>query len=319
MIDDNFVLLTGVTRSGTTILGKILGTFDGVEYEFEPWLLAQLAIMQGRKAISTHSASELLRGFIYETYYNALFGRYSNLRPSDDSYIWNCQPAENLLYKWHALRTRADAKKYASANNTKLLMKMPNIQEFYKFFFDVFPRMKIIHIVRNPFDVSMSMLKKHWLCDANFTNPEATFLRKCVIIGNKSRKRLIPWWVDDKDVAEFMKADEFSRGLIAWRLLNEKSNSAFSSLTRLQKKQFMECKYEDFLSDPEETVDKIAGFIGCRHGNKTRSLLKSVQRDKHIASVPAHPIRLSEKESSKLKSLMVQKGYDFSNISVTSE
>lgn len=311
IIDKNLVLLTGITRSGTTILGKILASLNGIEYEFEPWLLAQLAIMQGRGAIRLKPASELLRGFVYETYHNALLGRHSNLRPSDDSYIWNYQSAEILPYKWNNLKNRGDTKKYADMNNAKLLMKMPNVQEFYSFFLNVFPDMKIIHIVRHPFDVSLSMLKKHWLCDKNFTNPEATFIRKIIKSGKRGLEKFLPWWVDDGDIDEFLKADEFGRGLVAWRIFIEKSDMAVSALSKIQRKQFMECKYEDFLSNPEKTIEEIIGFMGVGFGAKTEILLKTVNRDKPVSVASDFKIALSEKKLSKLKSFMIKKGYDF--------
>jgi len=36
------ILISGVARSGTTIVGKLISSFDGVEYSFEPPMMFTL-------------------------------------------------------------------------------------------------------------------------------------------------------------------------------------------------------------------------------------------------------------------------------------
>ncbi len=307
LIDENIVFITGITRSGTTMLARLAGSLSGAEYEFEPWIMGQLSVLYGAGNLNFATYSELLRGFVYETFYNHVLGRGLNLRPSDDSCVTNRQPEKLLKFKWERLRNRDDAVKYAEEKGVKLILKMPNMQEFCPALLKIFPRIRIIHIVRHPFDVANSIYRKRWLCDANFANPRMTFIRKAVKFKGKSI--YLPWWVEDSTADGFMRADEYSRGLIYWSIFMAKNEKMSKSLKSAQKRQFYEFKYEDFLSAPDSMMKRTADFIGIGYGSMTRAILKEVQQDKSCAGQPAAPISLDASSAKNLSRLMQAKGY----------
>ncbi len=60
------VLIMGVQRSGTSLLGNIIAQFDGVEYDYEPWLWCNLPIFDYYKKLHRESVKTLLSGFTNE-------------------------------------------------------------------------------------------------------------------------------------------------------------------------------------------------------------------------------------------------------------
>ena len=61
LTEDRLIIITGVGRSGTTFFGKILSTFQDVEYDFEPLLMSQLPILEYEKMIDSRVAQEILQ------------------------------------------------------------------------------------------------------------------------------------------------------------------------------------------------------------------------------------------------------------------
>ncbi|MEM4248011.1 MAG: sulfotransferase, partial [Candidatus Nanoarchaeia archaeon] len=266
VIDQNLCLLTGITRSGTTFFGKVLGSFSNVEYEFEPNFCLWIPSLAEAGILEKSTAKEFFKANVYELFYNKLFGRYCNLRPSDDSCVLNFKTMSEIENKWNLLKNKDDARQYAIKNQTRLVMKMPNAQFFYGFFREVFPNIKFIHIARHPFDVALSVLKKHWLADTTFSNPSATYARKNIVLDGKTYS--VPFWLQESSAKAFLEADEFSRGLIYWRIITEThiKSTVFASISDL----CWEFKYEDLISCPEKIFTQAQNFLGASTGAKTQ-------------------------------------------------
>ncbi len=295
-------LITGVARSGTTILGKLISSLKSVEFEYEPWLLAQLPLLEKEGLIESGVASELLQGNIYELFNSRLLGRGVNVRTTDDSAI----AIDDLRYKWEKLKTRDDAKKYAAENNSLLVMKMVNLQPFYPFLFRSLPNVKIIHIVRNGLDAALSIQKKHWFSDAALNNTESVSIKKRAA----GKERFLPWWVNQEDEERFIKYSEFSRGLCAWRTLMEHHGKTFLRLTAAEKKNYFEVRYETLIQNPAETLKGICRFLAADFGARTETILKTVDREKPVGCQEYPFNDADENELEKTLQLMKVNGYE---------
>ena len=86
-IESKIIWLTGCARSGTTIIGNILGSMNGVEYFFEPDSLKSIFFIKNKMDIKSWS-------LLFETYLyrdlinNSLNNRKVNLNKKEDSYIF---------------------------------------------------------------------------------------------------------------------------------------------------------------------------------------------------------------------------------------
>ena len=250
------IFMTGVARSGTTLLGQLVGSLDGIEYEFEPWLLSQLPVLVSRNHISKEAAKVLLEGYLQELLIYRMLGRQLNARPSDDSRFWLYMSNDELVRRWRDIKNRDDARQEVLDKGIRLAVKVPDMLEFYDFILYAFPMCKIISVVRNGFDVARSMTRKRWFDDAVLQHYEVGGL-KCVTQGGS----LVPWWVPDDLVSQFLSWQSPTRALFTWRHLVELELKQEKNKT-LSMDNFLRIKYEDLVSSPDLVLKRVESFIG---------------------------------------------------------
>lgn len=126
------VLVTGSARSGTTIIGALIHTFQNVEYVFEPPAL--IALFPLIEEMPEHQWKYLYEAYLYEEFLiNAVSGRAINTNIDDDSSIYKVKSgqdiAERLSWSWR----KADADKIASARRVayKIETSFPSWENFF--------------------------------------------------------------------------------------------------------------------------------------------------------------------------------------------
>ena len=91
ILKDRVIIITGVGRSGTTLLGKILGSMRPAQYFFEPTALKWLPFLPTVLPLDDDAeyVYDALRATLVEDYIlPQIQGRNLNLNPLDDSYTY---------------------------------------------------------------------------------------------------------------------------------------------------------------------------------------------------------------------------------------
>jgi len=146
LLTDRVILITGPGRSGTTILGKIIGSMEPVYYLFEPSILKFI-----RRGLDG------LRATIFEDYWMLqVQGRNLNVNMNEDSYIGNYN-----TFKFETKRVEA----LKECSRSKLAIKLTEFQTRIPDAQEVFPGLKVVHIYRNGLDVIDSMTRRGWYTD----------------------------------------------------------------------------------------------------------------------------------------------------------
>jgi len=302
-LTDRLVLLTGVTRSGIASLKR-------VEFEYDPWLFAQVPVLEKTGLMPSDTASDMLQSYVHELFTTYLMGRRVNFRDTDDSRILNYQSREELSLKWSTIANKSDAKRYAERHHKIFLAKMPNMQPFYPFLFRTFPKLKLIHIVRNGFDVALSIKKKRWLSDESLNHVETTSLKKDVVIDIAGQTRTVPWWLAQEHVVDFLNYSEFSRGLYCWNVLMEMNESVENQSIKKNSENYLEIRYEDLLNNPEDKLEQICLFLNTDQGALTRTFLSTIDRTKATRSQNYPFSEVDERELDRAASIMTNHGYE---------
>ncbi len=276
MMPQQTVIITGVGRSGTSILGSLVASLLGVEFVYEPWFLAQLPLFSSASVASRKVLNELLRGYTANLFYDNLMGRGVNFRPGDASRVFNYQPERILNDKWKNVSSHGDVVAYAKQHRSMLVMKMINLQPFYDVLFEALPNLKIIHIVRNPVDVAFSIEKKKWLSDRALEEEVSIFPKKTVKSSEGSGSRAVPWWLKKTDLLGFSNASEYERSLMCWCSLLEAQKHSKEIIKGLRSEQYFECKYEELLQDAPGILKRIAKFLDSDMGPCSKALLKTI-------------------------------------------
>lgn len=103
------LFITGTGRSGTTLLGKILGSLENVYYLHEPNILHFLPVLHRNNASLQKQYAEMLKLILFEDYLlNLIHGRNVNFNELDLSYVGNYQKIDVVKERWSKFRRRQD-------------------------------------------------------------------------------------------------------------------------------------------------------------------------------------------------------------------
>lgn len=159
----NAVFITGLPRSGTTLVGQLVSTLEKSEYYFEPPTFYALCCLYQAGEISASSARQLLEVYLYEDcFLESVLGRKVNLRSTDDSFFLNSKSQEELLSRWKTRKNRKDAQQVAHDQKARLVIKMPMIMNCLDFLKAIFTESKMIIVMRSGMSVVHSLVKKKW-------------------------------------------------------------------------------------------------------------------------------------------------------------
>jgi hypothetical protein len=165
------VVITGVARSGKTLVGNLLGSCQNVEHIDEPWLLMMLPIMAGEGAMPEMLARQMFQTYAYELWNDRILMRHVNFRPSDLSSIWKQKTPEEIFTRLIGLYSRDDVRRYVSENRQTLILTLTDTVPYCDFFWKTLPKCKIVHIVREGLAVALEVKRKRWLSDDEIRRP----------------------------------------------------------------------------------------------------------------------------------------------------
>lgn len=266
---NRLVLITGVSRSGTSTLGKIVGSMKNVIYLFEPFIMLLLPILAKDGFMDFKIVSQLLKGILFEDYYlHSIHGRNLNFKKSDISFIENYQPLDKVKERWLKYERRKDVLEDVYNGKFIFVLKVTNqIQPLLSTLEKMFEGIKIIHIIRNGNEVISSSLRRGWYSDE--------YLNHHIIQWMRPEQKKVPWFVPDEDVKKFRKWNSETIIAYIWRILVKMAMDYGKG-----KKNYLELRYENLVNDPEKIADICREFLGSEKTEITSKNIMAVK--KHI-------------------------------------
>lgn len=255
---DSAVVVTGGGRSGTTILGKLIHTFQNVEYAFEPPMLVALFALLDQ-------LPPPIWKFLYEAYLaeeflsNALAGRIINTNRGDDSSI-------------HAVKSVAEIEERLSRSWSKreimeqvgkktLAYKLPNIVPFLQPLMAYYPDSRIIIIRRGAAECIHSLLLKSWFRNDGAQAATAWPFRQV-------SKWRVPYWVRPGEEEMWCALSELDRCAYYYVLMSQAPPPG---------KRVMHLRYSDLVTQPASTSRRLAEWLGVEEGVRTQEVLAGIR------------------------------------------
>lgn len=266
----NAVLVTGSARSGTTIVGKIIHTFRGVEYAYEPPMLFSLFALIER--MNEQDWRLLYETYLYEEFMlNALAGRSINCNQSDDSSIYNVKPLEEIEARLQRSLPKAEAEILAKCHT--VAYKIPDIIPYVSKLTDYYPGTRVVVTMREAVGTINSLMQKKWFNEANANSNLIWPFR--IHEGTQ-----IPFWVREEDDDLWLGLSELDRSAYYYIRVNENVNKIAGRIT---------VSYTQLVRDPGKTVGELAERLGLKFGAITERILQEVKltrpvRDDQIIS-----------------------------------
>jgi len=253
------ILISGCARSGTTIIGKIIHSFQNIEFVYEPPTLYTLFALISK--LEKKYWKILYETYLYEDFFiNAISGRSLNCNIKDDSSIYKVKSKKFINKRLSRSLKKEDAEKLIK--NSYISYKMPDIVPFIPKLKKYYPRTTVIIITRKAHEVINSLIDKNW-----FSNE--TLLKKNVTWPNREINNIkIPFWVNPKDDEKWIEMDELHRCAYYYILMNK-------SICQISTPIII--KYDDLINDPLKTINKLKTNLKISWGEKTKEIIDTLK------------------------------------------
>jgi hypothetical protein len=93
-------VITGVCRSGKSLLGNILATCQEVEYAEEPWAAMSFPLAISKGNMNKEFSATWLNSYIVELFSELILLRSANFRHQDLSSIWTKKHLRRYFIEW---------------------------------------------------------------------------------------------------------------------------------------------------------------------------------------------------------------------------
>jgi len=278
----NKIIISGLPRSGSTLLGNILGSGKNVEYFFEPPMsspmfsvIDQLDEKTFKTFFDYYMQNELLMP--------SLAGRRLNFNPQDDSYIYKYKTKEEIQTRLEKSWRASEIKEIIG--NYSMAFKTPGISSHLLKLMEYYPDWKLVIIFRKYEDILKSILVKVWFDD---NNPNIITTYK--YFGELKVPVSIPEiWSD-----EWSTLSPIERSMIYM-------NEQFSAL-KLQS-NYIRLDYESLVQNPKDTIQTLLDKLDVQPTTKTDELIDKIylNPNSNIQKLPSecHPRVLAEAISHK--------------------
>ncbi len=272
------VMISGIFRSGTTILGKIVGSFKNVEYSFEPPLCSHLDYMLQEKRIDSKLAAEILRTYFAEdVMINFHHGRGYNMRENDYSYVFNFKSKEEVEQRLKQINSADDASELMKKLGSRLLFKVPAKYSLIPALFAHFPGFKVVEVQRNLKAILSSAIARKWFDEKQLAGPYHPGFWPNFVTGNSN---YAPYFLSEKAAAEWPSLNEETRAVKALNCLVDRRMEMQQAVSKKYSERFLVAKYEDLLNSPLGETKRIAEFLGMQLTAKTHNLVESIKPTK---------------------------------------
>ncbi len=287
---ENIIFLDGHTRAGKMFLANLIEGFENVEkflYFSIPEQISQLNMLG---FIEKETAKAIIGSQIDNFVYNRVIGRNLNFRFSDKSSITNSPKADSYMKRLFEEDGDSAVQKIKKSEKIfpfVLHEAMSNI----KLFFDIYPKLKVIKIKRNPVDLTYSWFKrgygKRWGKDP-----------KVFSIPIKGKNGPVPWfayqWTD-----KYAKMSEMDRIITSMQTLNKMSIKSLKKLPDNYSKRIHFLTYELLSTKPEPELEKISNFLKRKITPEMKLLMAKERFIPHPKTERKEKIDVIKKNSSK--------------------
>ncbi|HLF18615.1 MAG TPA: sulfotransferase domain-containing protein [Candidatus Omnitrophota bacterium] len=261
----NLVLITGLTRSGKTLLAPIVSSMARVEHVAINYLMEQVPMMQVLRSIPDDAAKCLMRYAVDAMVYDLTIGRNMNLRFGDLSSVWRSSRPVHYLKRLFA--KEGDAALMAMESSGRLYLLMVHDALWHAdIYFSSFPQMRMIHITRHPVDMVLNWYGKGYGGDY-FDNPRNATLT--IEWGAKTLPYYAAGWEQD-----YLNMSEIDRIIHMIKKLEDSHYQKYDALSPSQRQQIKIISFERLAAHTDAVIKEIADFLGTSPTRQTARVCK---------------------------------------------
>lgn len=264
------IIIAGPARSGTSILGKILGSCKNTEYWYEPETFQYISTLYNK--ISKKIWKILFERYITENLLRLITGRSINFKKNENSSIFDLKSKKEIKKKLQNKLSELDLNDYLKKNQVNLIIKSPSVELNY--LMKIFPKYKIIFTLRDHYEVINSLIKRKWFRNKNYLK---TFLPS-VRIKNHN----YPLWMKKKYLKFWNGSNEETKCAIYLLYCYDEARK-FNNIIYF--------KYKESIDYPEKSSRLIIKKLGLKLSDQTLKIIKKVRKPKSSLQLKRNEIR----------------------------
>jgi len=249
IINDDIVIIDGLTRTGKFYLGKIISGIQGLEYFISNSEAERIIMINIAGTLTDVDAASLLTLTINEAIYSMAIGRNINMRFDDGSSVLNSFEKDLYISRQKkgssgdiGLKTVTDNKRSSVIMFHQSLSAINMIKRSM-------PKCKIINLRRNPIDLAYSWIKRGWGTRYGKDNLsfEAVYEHKNGLVPYFAKE-----WAED-----YLSSNEYDKVVKSIVDLTEQESTVINS------NQYDICcvYYDNLIEQPINEVNKICTFL----------------------------------------------------------
>lgn len=263
LFTNSVTIITGCGRSGTSILGKLIGSMNGTEYLFEPTAPKFLTV-----------DSNLCRAVLFEDFVLPILqGRNININKTDESYSGFYMDDEELIEKWNNKR-RIDILERLMKKKPQFVIKLTEVQGSLHQYEKIFPGVKFVHIIRNGMHVIQSMMRPNWYTDNYMITNSVDWVVQREDSGGWLKN--IPWFltIEEETLRNWLEYNHATRCASVWRVTTD--SMLFTD------ERVKTIRYEDLCNSANYVVRRLVDFL---NKNRDSCVIESRLTHEHIKTI----------------------------------
>jgi hypothetical protein len=227
-----------------------------------------MTILAGYGSILGDKVSkDLFFAELEEILYEIVINRKGNFRFNDNSSIYNQKTENEILDVLKNQDTNALVKKFLESNG-KIFIGLPEFSSSQLFKNLGSEAFTCLHFFQNGVNVAIQVEQKKWFCDDELKAPKMAYARRKYQINGE--EVYLPWWLDENDIAFFLKEEGFFRGLLYWISINEKFFDNYKLSLKI-------IDFQDVVKDSNHFMNWCKKNLGLNPGLKTLENLKKLK------------------------------------------
>jgi len=261
---NNLVAVTGLSRSGKSMLAPIVSSLNRSENLQTDYTLEQFPVLNHLGLMSEHIAIYLMRYMVNLKIYDNQIGRNSNFRFTDWTSIWNTPDPRQYLRR--LIKDEGDSvfENIKEENQINVYM-FHNVLWHAKIFFKAFPDIKIIHIDRHPIDIVYSWYKRSY--GDRFYDKERNALALIENGGNG-----IPYYAQNW-LNEYISLAEIDRVIKMIYTITSDHYDTLKTLSDSDRENILLINFDSMLTKSKNNLTKITSFLNTDKTLYTKTVM----------------------------------------------
>ena len=260
----NMVGITGLSRSGKSMLAPIVSSFKRSETLIMDYTLEQYPVLNYLGLSSDHVTKYLMRYLANVLIYNSMIGRNSNFRPSDWTSIWNSSDPKKYIKRLVA-EEGDSVFETIKVKEPLIPFMLHNALWHSKIYFQSFPDLKIVHVNRHPVDVIHSWFRKGY--SSGFYLKERSAL---TLINYKDKN--LPYYAIGWE-EEYCSLSEMDQLVKVINFINSNHDKSYGELSTKNKKQVLIIYFDSMVTKSKSNLTKITSFLNTDKTVYTKTVM----------------------------------------------